>query len=334
MSRSIAPHIRTEARVGKMMFDILLAAIPLGVFAYVNYGPRPIYILLFSVLAAVLSEMLCCVMRRRPITAALDGSAAVTGLIIGLVMSPMAPYWLPMVGAAFAIFVVKAPFGGTGRNVFNPAAAGIAVLAYCFPQQMFTYPVINSVESLPLGMTVPDTVITAPSLAYQLGNEVTPQRTTIQLLLGDFAGPIGTTAGLILLAFVGYLLVHRTASPWVVLPYFGTCLVLTWLFPLPFMTAAMSTTTQLCAGYVIFAGVFLINDPVTAPRFWLGRLLYGVLTAVLVMLLQRVGRSEASACFAVLVMNAFAPILDRWSWYFWHWLTRLIRFRKEVKAYE
>lgn len=334
MNKSIAPHIRTEARVGKMMIDILLAAIPLGVFAYVNYGIRPIYLLLFSVLAAVASEMLCCMMRRRPLTAALDGSAAVTGLIIGLVMSPMAPYWLPMVGSAFAIFVVKAPFGGTGRNVFNPAAAGIAVLAYCFPQQMFTYPAINGVESLPLGMTVPDTVITVPSLATQINNGVAPQSTPLQLLLGDFAGPIGTTAGLILLAFVGYLLVHRTASAWVVLPYFGTCLVLSWLFPLSWMTPSLSTAAQLGAGYVLFTGVFLINDPVTAPRFWLGRLVYGMLTAVLVMLLQRLGRSEAACCFAVLLMNAVAPILDRWSWHFWHWLTRLVRFRKEVKAYE
>ena len=334
MSRSIAPHIRTEARVGKMMIDILLAAIPLGVFSYVNYGVRPIYLLLFSVLAAVASEMLCCMLRRRPLSAALDGSAAVTGLIVGLVMSPMAPYWLPMVGSAFAILVVKAPFGGTGRNVFNPAAAGIAVLAYCFPQQMFTYPAISSTEPLPLGMTVPDTVITAPSLASQLGNGVSPQSTPLQLLLGDFSGPIGTTAGLILLAFVGYLLVHRTASAWVVLPYFGTCLVLSWLFPLSWMTPTLSTVAQLSTGFVLFAGVFLINDPVTAPRFWLGRLVYGVMTATLVMLLQRVGRSEAAACFAVLVMNALAPILDRWSWRFWHWLTRLIRIRKEVKAYE
>lgn len=334
MSRSIAPHIRTEARVGKMMVDILLAAIPLGVFACVNYGVRPLYILLLSIVTAVVSEMFCCVLRRRPIASALDGSAAVTGLIIGLVMSPMAPYWLPMAGAAFAIIVVKAPFGGTGRNVFNPAAAGIAVLAYCFPNQMFTYPAINNGEILPLGMTVPDTIVTAPSLASQLNNEIAPQSTPMELLLGDFAGPIGTTAGLVLLAFVGYLLVRRTASPWVVLPYFGTCLLITWLFPLSWTTPTLSTTAQMCAGYVLFTGVFLINDPVTTPRFWLGRLFYGILTAVLVMLLQRVGHSEAGCCSAILVMNAFAPILDRWSWHFWHWLTRFIRFRKEVKAYE
>ena len=334
MSKSIAPHIRTEAHVGKMMLDVLLAIIPLGVFAYVNYGVRPLYILLISMLTAVGCEMLCCMLQRRPLRAATDGSAAVTGLIIGLVMSPMAPYWLPMVGSAFAIFVAKAPFGGTGRNVFNPAAAGIALLTYCFPHLMFTYPAINSIEALPTGMTVPDTVITAQSLAYQLKGGIAPSNTALQFLLGDFAGPIGATAGLILLAFAGYLMVRRSASPWIVLPYFGTCLVMTWLAPLDWMTPTLSTVTQLCAGYILFTGVFLINDPVTAPRFWLGRLLYGVLTGLLVMLLQRVGRAEVGCCFAVLLANALSPILDRWSWYFWRWLTRKLRIRKEVKAYE
>lgn len=334
MSKLVAPHIRTDARVGKMMIDMLLAAIPLGVFSYVNYGPRPLYILLFSVLSAILFEMLSCLMRRRPLHTALDGSAAVTGLIIGLVMSPMAPYWLPMAGCLFAILVVKAPFGGTGRNVFNPAAAGIAVLSYCFPQQMFTYPAINSSEPIPLGMTVPDTVITSDSLAFQLANEAVPQKTPLEYLLGDFTGPIGATAGLILLAFAGYLLVRRTASPWIMLPYFGTCLFIAWMLPLDWMNPSMSITTQLCAGYVLFTGVFLINDPVTAPRFWLARLLYGVLTAVLVMLLQRVGRVESGCCFAVLMTNTLSPILDRWCWRAWRWLTQRLRLRKEVKAYE
>ena len=88
------------------------------------------------------------------------------------------------------------------------------------------------------------------------------------------------------------------------------------------------------SGYILFAGVFLINDPVTAPRFWLGRLFYGVLSGCMVMLLQRQGRFEAGTCFAVLIMNAFAPIIDRWSWHFWYFLTHKLFKRKEVEDYE
>ena len=96
------------------------------------------------------------------------------------------------------------------------------------------------------------------------------------------------------------------------------------------MNPVNSFLLQLGSGYVLFAGVFLINDPVTAPRFWLGRLIYGVLSAVLIMLMQRVGRFEAGTCFAILLINAVTPIIDRWSWHGWYRLTRGRRKREEV----
>ena len=116
MSKMLAPHIRTEARTGRMMMDILMAAIPLGLFSFVNYGMRPVFILLLSVLAAVVTEAICCMVGRRRLRTVLDGSAAITGVLIGLVMSPMVDYWVPMLGSAFAIIVAKAPFGGTGHS--------------------------------------------------------------------------------------------------------------------------------------------------------------------------------------------------------------------------
>ncbi len=335
MTNTTAPHIRTDVRAGRMMFDVFLAIIPLGVFAYVNYGLRPLLILLCSMAAAVLSEVLCCVVGRRPLRTVMDGTAAITGMLIGLVMSPMAPYWVPMLGSAFAIIVAKAPFGGSGRYVFNPAAAGLAILSYCFPLRMFVYPAIASKTPLPLTMEIPaGTVITESSLAAQLRAGAYPSASAMDLLLGDYAGPIGTTATLITLAFLVFLMVRRTVNPWIALPYLGTCVLIAWLFPLTGLGNGYNILAQLCSGYVLFAGVFLINDPVTAPRFWLGRLIYGILCAILVMLLQRVGRVEAGSCFAVLLANALAPIIDRWSWHFWYWLTRKRRIRREVKAYE
>jgi len=333
MSKMKAPHIRTESSHGKMVFDVMLAIIPLGVFAYVNYGLRPILLVLAGIATALLCEALCCLLRRRPLRTAMDGTAAVTGLLVGLVMSPMADYWVPMVAAAFAILVAKAPFGGTGRNVFNPAAAGLALVTSCFPEQMFTYPALSNTP-LPLDLSIADSVVTAPSLAEQLCSGAAPSLRAMNLLLGDFAGPIGGTAALILLAFAAYLLVRRTASAWVVLPYFATCVMLAWAFPVAVMNPTFNMLTQLCSGYVIFTGVFLLNDPVTTPRFWLGRLWYGIFAACLVMLLQHIGQAQVGCCYAILMMNVLSPIIDRWSWHFWHWLTRKLRIRKEVKAYE
>jgi electron transport complex protein RnfD len=312
-----------------MIFDMILAAVVLGVFSAVTYGLRPLFILCLCVITALLCETACCIICRRPLRMVLDGTAAVTGLTVGLLMSPIVDTWVPMVGTAFAIIVAKAPFGGTGRNMFNPAAAGVALLTYCFPAQMFTYPAIQNQPRLPLEMVLDKTdIVTEVSLAAQLKTGAVPSVDRLNILLGNFTGPIGATAFLILLMLVCYLMVRRTVSPWVVIPYFATLALLAWLFPLSSMNPINSFLLQLGSGYLLFAGVFLINDPVTAPRFWLGRLVYGVLSAALIMLMQQVGRFETGTCFAILLINAFAPIIDRWTWHGWYRLTH--RRRKEV----
>lgn len=331
MSNKNGPFIRTEAKFGRMVFDMILAAVVLGIYSAVTYGLRPLMVLTVSLLTAIVCEAVCCLFARRPLRMALDGTAAITGLTVGLLMSPMVPMWLPMVGTAFAIVVAKAPFGGTGRNVFNPAAAGVSLLTYCFPHRMFTYPAIQSGVSLPLSFNLPvEDVATEVSLAGQLKTGAIPTVDRVDILLGNFVGAIGTTAFLILLMLVCYLMVRRTISPWVVLPYLITCALIAWLSPLSSMAPEKSLLLQMGSGYVLFAAVFLINDPVTTPRFWLGRLIYGVLTAMMVMLLQRVGQFEAGTCFAILLMNAFAPIVDRWSWHLWYRLTHTRHTRKEV----
>ena len=330
MSNLRGPFLRTEARVSRMVFDMILAAMVLGVFSAVTYGLRSLFILGISLITAVVCETVCCFIGRRPLRMVLDGTAVVTGLTVGLLMSPMVDTWVPMVGTAFAIIVAKAPFGGTGRNVFNPAAAGVALLTYFFPTEMFTYPSVQSATRLPLEMILDkNDVITEVSLAAQLKTGAIPSIDRLDVLLGNYAGAIGTTAFIILLTLVCYLMVRRTVSPWVVIPYFATLALIAWVFPLSSMNPVNSFLLQLGSGYTLFAGVFLINDPVTAPRFWLGRLFYGVFTAALAMLLQRVGRFEAGTCFAILLMNALAPILDRWSWHGWYRLTH--RRRKEVQ---
>ena len=331
MSNVRSPFLRTEARVSRMVFDMMLASMVLGIFSAATYGMRSLFIMAISLISALVCETACCIIGRRPLRMVLDGTAAVTGLIVGLLMSPMVDTWVPMVGAAFAIVVAKAPFGGTGRNVFNPAAAGVALLTYCFPHQMFTYPTVRGQHTLPLEMILDKSeLVTEASLAAQLKTGAIPSIDRLDILLGNYPGAIGTTAFLILLTLVCYLMVRRTVSPWVVIPYFATLAVLAWMFPLSSMNPVNSFLLQLGSGYVLFAGVFLINDPVTAPRFWLGRLVYGVLSAALILLMQRVGRFEAGTCFAILLMNAFAPIIDRWSWHGWYRLTHRQRKREEV----
>lgn len=335
MSNHTAPHLRTDARTGRMVVDMFIATSVLGIFSAVTYGLRPLFIMVISCLTALGCEAICCLIGRRPLRMVLDGTATITGLMVGLLMSPMVDMWVPMVASAFAIMVVKAPFGGTGRNVFNPAAAGVALVTYCFPHQMFTYPAIPNGTYLPMSMILDEKeIVTETSLAGQIQSGAVPSIDRLNILLGNFTGAIGATAFLILLMLMVFLMVRRTISHWVALPYLVTCALIAWVLPLPGMNPMLSFLLQLGSGYVLFAGVFLINDPVTAPRFWLGRLVYGIASACLVMLLQRVGRFEAGSCFAILLMNAFAPIIDRWSWHIWYYFKKKRNSRKEVASYE
>lgn len=335
LSNLSAPFVRTETTSRHMTMDVLLAAVPLCAFSVFNYGVRPLWVVLLTILSALVCEAGCCLILRKPLSTLTDGSAAVTGAIIGLAMSPLVPMWIPMLGAAFAIIVVKAPFGGYGRNVFNPAAAGIAILSYCFPQSMFTYPAIDKSVILPADFYVdPTTVITETSIASQLRAGANPGLTGMQLLTGDFAGPIGGTATLILLACAAFLMFRRTTSTCMTVSYLGTCFIIACLVPYSGVGGTYSAAYQMCAGYVLFTGVFLLNDPVTSPRYLLGRVFYGVIAAILVMLLQRIGRVEAGSCFAILIMNTLSPIIDRWSWHGRRRLLRLFRMRREVASNE
>ena len=145
---------------------------------------------------------------------------------------------------------------------------------------------------------------------------------------GEITGPIGATAILVLIAAAVFLFLRNTASVYITLPYLLTCAVMALLFPRGTDSQAFySLVIELCSGYLLFAGVFMFTDPVTSPRYTPARVVYGALAGILVMILRHFGRFEEGACFAVLIMNAFAAPLDRGCW-------RLVRYwRKGGKRY-
>lgn len=319
---SVAPHLRDVRRPFYHTGGVLLCMIPLTVFSCLYYGVRPLLLVVAGMAAAMLTELLCCmVAHRRPTLS--DGTAAVTGALIGAMMSPLSPFWVPMMGAAFAIGVAKMPFGGTGRNIFNPAAAGMAFCAICFPTRLFVYPDPAQSAALPLFDT--SSVITAVSPTEQLSSGGSTSVGWLALLSGDFPGPVGSAGVLILVAAALYLFSCRSASPFILLPYLISCAVGAALFPRAAVGAGVSVQLELCTGLLLFAGVFMLSDPVTAPRFWLARIVYGVVAGILVIVLRWYGRFECCEFFAVLLVNSFSPLLDRTCWS----LVRRCKHRKE-----
>ena len=320
MPEKNGPWLRSDDRSQHFMMNVLLSLTALLAFSVFCYGWRPVLLVGCSVLSALVCELVCnAVQHNRPTV--FDSTAMVTGMIVGLLMSPITAYWVPILASAFAIIVVKIPFGGAGRNVFNPAAAGVALVTQCFANRVFTYPDITVNASLPLGDIAAGDVITHLSPAADLFAGAGSHFTVGDVIWGEMSGPIGATAIFILIGAALFLFLRRTASPLITLPYLATCALIALCFPRNMDGGVWhGMAMELCSGYLLFAGIFLLNDPVTSPKFAPARVVYGVLAGCLVMLLRHTGRFEEGACFAVLMVNAITPLLDRGCWHLKNWM--------------
>ena len=222
-----APFIRSGNSAGTLRLDMLIALIAPTVCATVTFGWRVPVLVLVSIATALLSEAIGCLLLRRRLTF-LDGSATVTGWLIGMMVSPIAPFWLVIVASAFAILIAKMPFGGDGHNVFNPAAAGIALVTQCFSAELFLYPDMDA--AIPLWLD-PQTVMTAASPASLLRTGGSGPYSWYDVLFGQFPGPLGATAVFVLCACAVFQFVRKATSPSLTLSFLATCAVIAVLFP-------------------------------------------------------------------------------------------------------
>lgn len=306
---SLAPYVRSTGSVRHMMLDAILALIVLFIIPMTQTGPRLAVTALLTVAVCFTCEIVFSLVSRTPIGVN-DLSCVVTGLVITLLMPVSVPQWLPVTAAVFAIIVAKAPFGGTGRAPFNPAAAGLAFAAVCFPGKLF--------HPLALGSALPawgdcagEPVLTAAAL---LGQGMRPAADVHAMLWSLAVGPAGQTALLVLLASGAYLIVRKTVN-WDGMACFLTAAALiAFLFPRMVGTRGESVVFELLSGSLLFSSVFLVGEPSTSPRTRLGRCLYGAGAGVLTMILRHVGAYEEGVFFAVLLLNALTPWLDRVSW--------------------
>lgn len=294
-----------------MMWDTALALAALLVLPVIYFGPRPLLLALCAIAVCLACDVLFCLVFRRTVGSG-DPSPLVTGLVIALLMPANAPYWLPALAAVFAMLAAKLPFGSTGRNLFNPAAAGVAFATVCQPALLFSY-ADPAAGPLPLGDASQAVLGAAPgaSLAQGLKPSILP----LDMLWGVYPGPMGCTAALVIGAASLYLFFKRTAQ-WETTVFFLLAAALAAvLFPRIACSALTSVKYELLSGSLLFCSVFLAGDPVTSPRTFTGRCLYGFLAGALVMAVRHAGAYEQGACFAILIANAFTPVFDQWVLY-------------------
>lgn len=301
-----APHIRSDTSNKTVMGDALVTLAALYFMAACYYGQRAIRLGILSVAVCWAADLCCVALRgRRPILR--DFSPAVTGMIIPLMMPAGIPYHVVVVADLFAILIVKQSFGGLGNNLFNPAAGGIAFAISCWSTEMFTYPQAN--PSLNIMGELGTGVASSSSYTLYLGGVPIADYTSV--LLGQQAGPMGTTCVLVICACLLYLVFRGTVRYQQVLSFLLTVAALNFLFPRITEGRAVSVFYEVLATPVLFCAAFLFSDPATSPVRNLGKALYGVVGGVITVLFSRFGGYEQTTVFAILLMNAFTPVMDR-----------------------
>ena len=320
-----APHARAPRTVTVVMGWVLLALLPAAFIHVWLFGAGLIVNALIATFTATLAEALCLRARGRAVAPALnDLSAVLCAVLLAFCLPPLTPWWVTVTAATFAIVVGKQAYGGLGRNLFNPAMVGYAVALVSFPEAMTRWPapggdvlsIGQSLSAIATGMPGDlgwDAVTMATPLD-QLRIELGQMRMLSEIMSGDMAGRQSWwlfQAAVVLggLGLMGLKIV-RWQLPIALLV--GVVVTAT-LLRIVDADAYASAAFHLGAGSAVLAAFFIVTDPVTAATSPRGRLIFGFSTGMLAVIIRTYGAYPDGMAFAVLLMNATVPLIDRWT---------------------
>lgn len=311
-----APHVTSGLSTRRLMGEVLLATVPVIVAAAWAFGAAALLVVAASALGATATERLLSRSGSR-LGSLADGSALLTGVLLALTLPPSIPLWMAFLGGAIAIGLGKAIWGGLGGNLFNPALVGRAFLQAAFPTVLTTwYPHGGGFFDFPASTFAPpllrssaDVVTTATPLALaKFDAQVTGSGA---LLLGDRAGSLGETCGLLLIVLC-LILAWRRVFDWrLPLATFLAVIAASGALHLAQPDVHPVPTFMLLAGGLLFGAVFMVTDPVTTPITPRGAWIFGLGVGLLVVLIRRFGGLAEGVMYAILLMNAVTPLINR-----------------------
>lgn len=306
---SPAPFVKSPETVSTMMLDVIIALIPALLWGIYVFGFRAAAIAMVSVGSAVLSEAVMRFLLKRSVTIG-DLSAAVTGLLLAMLMPVSVPLWIPAVGSCFAIVIVKQLFGGIGNNFVNPALTAWVFLGF-FGDHLSAYTMpgekINS-----FAMTLAEEELAAaadPLLALKAGH--LPESNLFDMMIGNVPGGIGEVSSLLLIAGGIYLLWRRVITWHIPAAFIGTVVLVTFVLPQYSGIALDYMLYQLFAGGLILGAFFMATDTATSPVTRLGKLVYGIGCGLLTVVIRYFCDPAEGMHYAILVMNLLAWPIEK-----------------------
>lgn len=301
------PHIHAKVSTASLMGDVLIALAPATLASVLFYGWKELLIIAVGIASCVLVEWAIVKWLMKKEGPFCGCAATVTGLLLALSLPPATPWWVVVIGSIFAIGVVKMTFGGLGQNVFNPAVAGRVFLLISFPAIMTDW------TPTPGFIHATDAVSGATLLGlYGEGGVQAIQGVdylqTLFYNIGGSAGEISAVA--MILGFV-YLLARRVIKPWTTLSILGTVAVFSLVFWLVNPEVYTGPVFNLITGGLLMGAIFMATDYVTSPMSNWGCVVYGAGIGLLTMIIRYWGAYPEGVSFAILIMNAFVPLINR-----------------------
>lgn len=312
---SLSPHAHGNDSVERNMYGVVIALIPALLVSFLYFGLGSAVVCAASVAACVFFEWAITkyIMKRQP--SVCDGSAILTGLLLGFNLPSNLPVWIIVIGALVAIGIGKMTFGGLGCNPFNPALVGRCFLLVSFPAQMTSWPVAGQLGKY-VDAETGATPLSVMKQAIQTGDASLLDKLpdSMTMLLGNpangfGAGTIGEVCALALIIGLVYMLWKKIITWHIPVSILGTVFVLCGLLHIA-NPAYASPVAELLSGGLMLGAIFMATDYVTSPMTGKGQIIYGVAIGLLTVVIRNWGSYPEGMSFAILIMNAFTPLIN------------------------
>ena len=313
---SLSPHSHSRETTKKLMTGVVIALLPALLTSIFYFGYGAIIVTSVSVISCLVFEYL--IQRfilKKPVSLT-DGSALVTGLLLAFNVPSNLPVHIIIIGSLVSIGIAKMTFGGLGNNIFNPALVGRVFMLISFPVQMTSWPVPSGFNT---GYT--DAVTGATPLAIvkeglkngePLSDLITQIPTPAQMFLGNMGGSLGEVAAIALLIGFVYLLIRKIITWHIPVSIIATIGIFTTILWLSNPAKNADPMFHILAGGILLGAIFMATDYVTSPMNPKAQIIYGIGIGILTVVIRVWGAYPEGVSFAILIMNAFVPLMNRY----------------------
>ena len=315
---STSPFIKDETTTPWIMWQVVFSLFPILAVSYYYFGLSAVFITLTAVLSCLLTEWLFD--KNKSAYSIMDGSALITGLLLALTLPPGFPLWMVFVGGVVAIGMGKVIWGGLGQNIFNPALLGRAFLQAAFPTAITTwsppdgrfFELRGTNAAIPLFQGVNmDGMSSATPLSLMKFDHIPTD--VKELLIGNTGGSLGETCGALLLLSMAFLIYKRIIKWQIPVSIIATVALFSEIFYVIDPTIYPSPLFMIFSGGLLLGAVYMATDLVTSPTTPRGLWIYGIGIGVLIVLIRLWGGLPEGVMYAILLMNAATPLINRYA---------------------